>query len=293
MTCLTLLLAVRFVAGAAANAAPVSLRDDVGSEVVVTGEPLRIVSVSPGATEILFAMGAGKRVVGTCSFCDFPAAAKRCARVGDFANPSLEGIVAARPDLVVSNGGPQRELVEHLRQAGIPTLVLLPRSLQDVYGNIETLGKALRREGAATALIKRMKDRVWETTRGPARPADAGPRVYFEIWSDPYTAIGDDSIPGELIRLAGGNNVAHGARGDYPKLSAEQIIAANPEVIILSHCDDPKGALAQVRRRPGWEHLAAVASGRVYGDLNMDWLLRPGPRLVDGLAQLKGRLQPR
>lgn len=280
-------------AAASPPVTPMALVDDVGSTVVVTGPVRRIVSVSPGGTEILFALGAGSRIVGLCAYCNYPPAVAACVRVGDFANPSLEAILAARPDLVVSNGGPQRELVEHLRQAGVPTLVLLPRSVAEVYANISLLGRVLRRETAAATLMQRMRDRVAALGRDGAKVPEARrPRVYFEIWSDPFMAIGDESIPGELIRLAGGVNVAHGARGDYPKLSGEQIIAADPDVIILSHCDDPKGALAAVGRRPGWAHLRAVQNGRVYCDLNMDLLLRPGPRLTEGLAMLKARILP-
>jgi len=271
---------------------PLALVDDVGSTVLIAGPARRIVSVSPGATEILFALGAGDRVVGTCKFCDYPAAAARCPRVGDYANPSLEAIVAARPDLVVT-GGPQRELVLHLRSAGIPAIVLLPRSIAGLEENIRQLGRALDRSANARALCARIDERLARVTRTAAAAGTAArPKVYFEIWADPFMAIGDDTYAGELIRLAGGDNIARGAPGEYPKLSAEAILAANPDVIILSHCDDAQGALHAVAGRPGWAQLAAVRNRRVYGDLNMDLLLRPGPRLVEGLAQLRARLAP-
>lgn len=277
----------------AASAVPLAFVDDSGWTVTVVGSAQRVVSVSPGATEIVFALGAGKRLVGTCTYCDHPAAAKACPRVGDYANPSLEAIVAARPDLVVT-GGPQRELVLHLRAAGIPTAALLPASIEGVLGNIRDLGHVLGREAAARALIARLRGRIArvadEVTKAPGA---ARPRVYFEIWADPFTAIGDATYPGELIRLAGGDNIARGAPGDYPKLSAEAILAADPDVIILSHSDNSAGPLAEVARRPGWAGLKAVKTGRVYADLNMDLIVRSGPRLADGLEQLRSRLRPK
>ncbi len=275
------------------RASPVRLVDDVGTTVMVDANPGRIVSLSPGATEILFALGAGNRLVGTCSFCDWPAAARACAKVGDFAHPSLEAILAARPDLIVATGGPQRELVFKLRTGRVPVLVLYPATLEAVFANITTLGRAVHRERQAATLASRLRGRIATLTAGIADlPAFARPVVYFEVWADPLMAIGDTSYAGELIRLAGGVNVSRGAAGEYPRLSAETVLAANPGVIILSHCDDPAGPAAAVARRPGWANLAAVKAGRVYADLNMDLIVRPGPRLADGLDQLIRRFHP-
>lgn len=268
--------------------------DDIGTTVTIQGVPARVVCLSPGATEIIFAIGAGKRIVGVTTLCDYPKAANRIPEVGEFFSPSLEAILAKRPDLVVATGGAQRELVLRLRQGTTPVLVMYPSGLEGVFRNITVLGEVLGRRAAGSALVASLRARVNRLT-APLRdvPAATRPKVYFEIMADPIMSVGDLSYAGELIRLAGGVNVAAGARGDYPRLSAETVIADDPDVILLSHCDDATRAAESVGKRPGWAGLKAVRTGRVFADLDMDLILRPGPRLVDGLELLIGRINPK
>jgi iron complex transport system substrate-binding protein len=289
-------LLVAIFAGAAAAAAetPLSIVDDVGTTVMVAGTPARIVCLSPGATEILFAIGAGKRIVGVTTLCDHPAAASRIPGVGEFFAPSLEAILAKRPDLVVATGGAQRDLVLRLRQGSLPVLVMYPSGLEGVFRDITVLGEVLGRQETAGALVGKLRKRVARLTAPFANlQAASRPKVYFELSGDPIMSFGDTSYAGELIRLAGGANVAAGTIGDYPRLSAETILAADPDVILLSHCDNTADAVKQVGARPGWAGLKAVRAGRVHGDLNMDLILRPGPRLVDGLELLIGKIHPK
>ncbi len=253
--------------------------------------PERVVCISPGATEIIFALGAQNRLVAVSEFCDYPPAALKLPRVGDFANPSLEVIMAARPDLVVGTGGLQRELILRMRAADIPTLVLYPKGLEGVFANIELLGKVLGETKAAERLTEKLRTKI-ERARAklPAGSRKKPPKVYLEVSAQPIMAVGKGSYAGELIELAGGVNVAAAAPGEYPLLSAEYLIAADPDVILLSHADDPAKAVEFVAKRPGWSDIEAVRARRVYADLNMDLLLRPGPRLVEGLEILISRL---
>lgn len=279
--------AALLLAASLAHAAPLVVIDDVGTTVTIPSSPARAVCLSPGATEILFAIGAGKRIVGVTTLCDHPAAAKNIPSVGEFFAPSLEAILACRPDVVVATGGAQRDLVLRLRQGSLPVLVMYPSGLEGVFRNIVGLGAVFGRREAGAALVRSLRARVGGLTR-PLNgiPAASRPKVYFELSGDPIMSFGDTSYAGELIRLAGGSNVAAGAVGDYPRLSAETILAADPDVILLSHCDGATSAVAQVAARPGWAGLKAVKAGRVYADLDMDLILRPGPRLVDGLELL-------
>jgi len=286
-----LVTAALFLALAAAPAESwIAVVDDLGVTVFVGSSPRRVVSLSPGATEILYALGLGNRIVAACEPADYPAAARRLPRVGDFANPNLEVILSHRPDFIVATGGLQRELVLKLRRGPVPMVMLYPQGMEGVFGNVRLIGKAFDRKGAAAALEKRMRGRVAEVTAG-LPPEGKRPRVYFEVWADPPMAIGDSSYAGDLVRLAGGSNITRGVIGDYPRLSMEFIISADPEVVILSHCDDTAGAAAGLGRRPGWAGVSAVKSGRVWGDLDMDLLLRPGPRLPEGLAALAERFR--
>ena len=286
------------LSGAAAGPAPsgagsrVGVVDNLGNTVFFDSAPERVVSLSPGATEILFALGAGDKLRAVSKYCDYPSAARKLPKVGDFMNPSLEAIIAQKPDLVVATGGVQKEIVLNLKRMSVPLLMLYPHSVEEVFGNITALGRVLRRDAAAGALVSGIRDRVKRLTASVAStPERDRPRVYLEMWGDPLMAIGDLGYVGDLIRLAGGVNVARGLAEEYPRISPEFLVKADPDVIILSHCDDPGGAVDFVRKRPGWEQVRAVRTKRVYGDLNMDLLLRPGPRLADGLEQLVRRFR--
>ncbi len=278
-----------FVGTALAAPAPVSVVDDLGNTVFLESVPERVVSLSPGATEILYALGVGETLGATCKYCNYPAAAQKLPRVGDFMNPSLEAIIAQQPDLIITTGGVQRELVLKLQRINISNLMLYPHSVEEVLRNIDILGRVFRVTDAAKALIDGLRSRVEELTRDvSALPEAQRPRVYVEMWGDPLMAVGDRGYFGDLIRLAGAVNIVRGlSEAEYPKISAEHVIKANPEVILLCHHgDDSEHAVEYMGKRPGWSDLSAVRSGRVYADLDMDLLYRPGPRLVDGLEQL-------
>ena len=267
---------------------PVSVVDDLGNTILIESAPTRVVSLSPGATEILYALGVGETLGATCKYCNYPVAAQKLPRVGDFMNPNLEAIIAQQPDLIITTGGVQRELVLKLQRIDIPNLMLYPHSVEEVLRNIDILGQVFRVTEAAKALIDRIRSRVEELTRDvSALPEAQRPKVYVEMWGDPLMAVGDRGYFGELIRLAGAVNILRGlSEAEYPKISAEHVIKANPDVMLLAHGDDPEHAAEYVGKRPGWSDLSAVRSGRVYADLDMDLLYRPGPRLVDGLEQL-------
>lgn len=275
------------VLSAIAAASPIAVVDDAGATVSLQSAATRVVSLSPGATEIVFALDAGQRIVGTCSACDYPRAAKACPKVGDFSSVSTETLLARKPDLVLVTAGAQRELAVRLRALGVTSVVLAPASVAGVFGNIAILGRLLGREAAADALVGRLKRRLRELTAKAARRAGGkGPVVYFEIWGDPLMAVGERSYTGELLRLAGARNAAAGLTEEIPRISAERVIAANPEVILLPSPRGDTSAIAQMKRRAGWDALAAVRRGAVHDGLDMDTLVRPGPRLDQGLEQL-------
>ena len=284
MTALLFLLGL----GAAVPASPIPVMDDLGGTVYLAAHPRRVVCLSPGATEIVYALGAGKCLSAVCRQCDYPAEAKKLPQAGDFVNPSLEAIMAVRPDLVITTGGVQKELVLNLKRMELPVLMLYPHSVTGVLGNITALGRALGREKEAAGLVARLRARL---ERLAVPPRGHRPLVYFEMWHDPLMAIGEAGYVGDLIRLAGADNVARGLAEEYPRVSAELVIGSDPDVILLSHCDEPGRAAGFVGSRPGWGGIKAVRTGRIYGDLDMDLILRPGPRLADGLEQLVKRIR--
>lgn len=275
-----------------ASAATLRLVDDVGSTVVITGVPQRVVCLSPGATEIIFALGAGDRLKAVCGLCDFPPPARVLPKTGDFLTVSVESVLGARPDLVVATGGVQKEVVLRLRGSHVPVLVLYPHSVEGIIANIRLLGRALGKEGEAKQVARRIESQVAAITERIRKNKSPRVRVYFEVSPDPLIAAGGMGYVGELISLAGGDNVVSGGDEEYPRISPEFVVSRDPEVIIISHATDSAKALEMLRARPGWEKVSAVRNGRVYADINMDMVMRPGPRVSAGLAQLNRRLAP-
>ena len=271
----------------------VSVVDDAGRAVEVIGNPQRIVSLAPSNTEILFALGLGDKVVGVTDFCDYPEEAQAIEKVGGI-EPNLEKIVALAPDLVLAIGGSpaQVEKATDMEKLGLTVLVLEPGDIESIMANIELVGKATGVEKEANQLAAQMRKRFDDITT-KATGAGSRPSVFFELDatdpSKPYTP-GPDSFIDALIGLAGGSNIAAGAKMQWAQLSTEEIIAQNPEVIVLG--DVNYGVTAEmVKERPGWSVITAVKNGAIY-PIDDILVSRPGPRIIDGLEALARIIHP-
>lgn len=234
----------------------------------------RIVSLSPAMTEMLFSLGAGDKIVGVTTFCDFPMQAKRITKIGDFSHPSIERIVALKPDLVIVNVPEQKRVKGELEKLGINIFVSSPNSLADIYEEIAAIGKTLGQERLADSLIEYMQSNL------PVTSPENRKRVFVEISPRPIITIGAATFLNDLIERAGGVNIFSDLDKDYPVVNQEAVISRDPEIIILLHPQEIAG-------RTGWQKIRAIAKNRVYTDLNPDHLMRPGPRLVLGFQQLK------
>jgi len=243
-----------------------------------SNEPdFKIVSLSPAMTEIIFALGAEKNLVGVTTYCDYPDSAKKIYKVGDFSNPSLERILNLKPNLVVVNLPEQNRIKNQLEKFGIKTFTTSPERLEDIYKEILNLGSILNREKQADSLVNYMKvninPRPWSKKK-----------VYVEICTRPLITIGAESYLNELIEMAGGENVFSDLNKDYPVINQEQVIIRNPEIIIVLHPEE-------ITNRIGWQNISAIKNKRVYKDMNQDWLMRPGPRLVLGFKEIERILE--
>lgn len=244
----------------------------------------RIVSLSPALTEILFAVGAGDRVVGITDFCDFPTDALGLPRVGGYANPSVESVLALRPDLVVASPGPgNREAVRSLERAGLRVAIFESETLGETLATIRAVARATGTEGRGEAVVRRLRERIDAVA---ARVA-ALPRVrtLFCLQVEPIIAAGRGTLPAEILEAAGGENVVAEAR--YPRLGIESVIALGPDVIVQSRMDVPeegeRDAAADYWKR--WPDLPAVRTGRVRM-LPGSAALRPGPRVADAVEEI-------
>jgi len=263
--------------------------DESGRAVNVPKQVTRLVTLAPNLTEIVFAIGAGDRVVGNTTYCDYPAAAKQVAKVGDTLQPSVERIIALHPQLILVSTASQLEaFTRQLDAQGIAVYVTDPRDLEGMLRSISALGDLLNESEAATRLVKDLRTRIAATE---TRVKDTKPvTVFYQLSPEPLYTAGRDSFVTDLIRRAGGLSVTRDVPGAWPRYSAESAIAAQPEAIIMATAESMGGSsnagvAAALSKSP------AAAAGRVY-KINGDYLSRPGPRLVDGLEQIARALHP-
>ena len=278
----------------AQSAFPLTVTDDSGASAAFNSSPRRIVSLSPGHTETVFALGAGDRLVAVDTYSDYPEAAKAVQpRLTTYPSPSLEAVIGLRPDLVLSLTESDDQL-NAIRRQGVPVLKLFPKDYQGTVDDIRKLGQVLDTVDAAEAIASDM-----EARRDAVAAAIAGapsPTVYYELdASDPARpfAAGSVGFYGQLVDLAGGTNVFGDLPQDFAQVSAESVIQRNPQVIVMADTDSPFNAQTpdMLVARPGWDQIAAVQSGAIY-PIQADLLSRPGPRLVDGLESLARLLHP-
>lgn len=273
-----------------AAAFPMTLTDDEGTSVEIPAEPERIVSLTPATTEILFAIGAGERVVATTDFDDYPPEAVELPDVASYTSVDVERIVGLEADLVIAGGNlfNDPEAIARLRTLGVPVVVVYAETVDEVFADIELVGAAAGLADAARDLTASMRaafDQIAAATAALPRP-----RVFYELdaTNEIYTAA-DDSFIEEMIVLAGGDPITTGSRTDFA-ISVERLIAADPEVIVLG--DAAYGVTPEaVSARPGWDVMTAVRDGAIRG-VNDLIVTRPGPRLVDGLRELALAIHP-
>lgn len=276
------------------TAAPITLTDGLGRTVTLAAPAQKIVSLAPSNTEILFAIGAGAQVIGRDEFSDYPAEAKALPSVGGSMGAySLETIASLKPDLVLAAQINTPEQVKSLEDLGLTVYYLSnPKDLDGMYANLQIVAQLAGRDKEAADLVASLQQRVQAVTEKIA-PLSSRLTVFYELdGSDPakpWTA-GSGTFISQLIALAGGFNVADSLQGDYAQFSQEELLVANPNVILLG--DAAYGMTPElVAARPGWSALAAVQENRIYGfDDNL--VSRPGPRLVDGLEQIAKLLRP-
>jgi len=246
------------------------------------GRAVRIVSLAPHLTEILFMLGAGARLVGTVAHSDRPDEARSVARVGDAGAFDLERIVALEPDLVVAwrTGNPQRQ-VQRLRGAGLNVHVSEPRTLEDIAALLHELGALTGETDAARAIATRYRARL-DTLR--ARYQGTRPvRVFYQVWPQPLMTIGDAHVISDALRLCGGVNLFGSTALLVPRVGLEAVLEADPHVIVTGVAHGERGdAFANWRQFRG---LGAVAAGRLVVAPS-DVLHRQTPHILDAVEHL-------
>lgn len=270
---------------------PGTYTDDMGRAISIKQSPERIVSHVPPITEILFALGLGDKVVGVSDFCDYPEEAKSKPSVGNYFNPSIESIVALNPDLVLTDG--HSEGIKQLDSLGKTFLVIDPKDFDGVFRDIELIGQATGAEARAKKLVDQMKADMAHITNRVKGVQKV--KTFYVIdatdLNNPWTA-GPGSFVDSLINMAGGENVAAKAVAPWAQFSIEQLVSADPEVIILPAQHGTAFTTPEVLQgHPAWRQISAVKQGRIH-TIDGDLVDGYGPRIVQGLEEIARILHP-
>jgi iron complex transport system substrate-binding protein len=276
------------------SAYPQTYTDVFGGEVTIEARPERIISLAPSITEILYAIGAGPQVVGRTDYDNYPPEVEDLPSVGGFSASaiSVETILDLEPDLVIAGSVLQADIVDALRDTGITVYAVEPNTVQEILDGILRLGTITGNVEGAEALTEDMSARV-DAVRAKVEdiPEDERVTVFYEIWHEPLTTTSDETYIGQLIELAGGINIFADVEGAYPTVSAEEIIARDPDVILGPSSHGDQLTPEMIAQRPGWESLSAMQNGRIY-ILDGDVISRSGPRVVDALEAIAADLYP-
>lgn len=280
----SILLLAALLAACRSNTPPTEnarvVADELGRAIRVKPNPQRIISLAPSITEILFALGAGDRIAGVTTFCDYPAEANRKEKVGDTLRPSVEKIISLKPDLVIISTSSQLEgFLKKLEELGIPVYINNPRNIDETISSIERIGELIGLQNQSLSLAASLRARAQKVRERAS--SSRHPRVLFMLGTEPLIVPGRRSFINNLIEEAGGRSVSADADADYPQFSYETALARQPEIIFLQSGEDPLPD--RLKATP------AAREGRVYR-LDDALLLRPGPRIVDGLEQMAEKI---
>ena len=265
------------------------VKDQTGRNVNVPDNPHRLVSLAPNITETVYALGLGAELVGDTDYCDYPPEAKKKPHVGTMVNPSLERIVALKPDLAL--GTPEanrRETADQLERLGIPLYGVTASTLAGTLASIEDLGQILGHAAEARSLVAKLQVRIDGVEKRIA--GQPKPKVLFVVWYRPLITVGPNTFIADVIRAAGGIPVGEDLKGEWPRLSLEELLPQNPDVILFPKAESFSPSPDEFRSLPGWKNLRAVKEGRMY--FVSETIMRPSPRLVDALEELAGVLHP-
>lgn len=285
-------LSLTIVVGCNEPSSPPTVVDDMGREVVIDEIPQRIVSFGPSITEILFALGLGEKVVGVSDFSDYPEEAKSKPLVGNAFAPSIETLVALEPDLVFTLE--HQELNSQLEALGMTYIIIDPKDIDGILKDIELIGVVTGTEDEATELVESMEDTIDRvlTLVGSASEVSVFFIVDATDLTRPWTA-GPGSFIDALITMAGGENIAAEAEGEWVELSLEYIVAADPDLIIIQTMTGgvPTVSIETLEEHPIWGEMRAVREGNIFL-INGDLVSRSGPRIVQGLEEMAEIIHP-
>lgn len=260
------------------------IADDLGRKIKIPEKIERAVSLAPNLTENIFAVGAGDKLVGVTTFCNYPEDAKKIAKVGDTMNPNMETIIALKPQVVfVSTASQIENFTKTLEEQNITVFVTNPTNLNDVLANLRQLGDIFGTTERTAILLNEMQERILAVDEQVKDKTKV--KTFVQISKEPLFTVGKESFLTEIIERGGGISVTKDVATAYPKLSKETALALNPDAIILSESPD------NLEPNDVFKNSNAVKNKKIF-KINADLLSRPAPRLVEALEQIANALHP-
>lgn len=279
---------------AATAAFPVTITDAAGFTVTVLEEPRTIVSLAPTNTEILFAIGAGDRIIGDTLYCNYPEQAEQIEKVGGYSTISIEKITALNPDIIFANDNNGLENIEHLKNLGFTVIVINPESMSSIYSSISMIGDCVGETENADALITDMQTRIQRITDKLAN-IETYPKVMHAMSVNPYWISGANTFQDELITLAGGRNAFSDVDG-WGTVTLEKLIVANPDLILTDPGADMGTPGENTLKDSFYEDNRLTSVNAVKNEnifvMDADIFDRGGPRAVDALERLAELIHP-
>lgn len=266
---------------------PMTIVDGIDREIVIESEVMKVVSVAPSITEVIYALGLGDRLVGRTDYCNYPEEVLSVESIGSLTEPNVESIIALNPDVVIGSSHFKEDVLIQIEDAGIKVIILkAEESFEGAYDVISKAGVIFDVTDKAIEIVEQMKANVSEVVTALENVEKKS--VYYVVefgeYGD-YTATGDTFIH-EMLEMAGGSNIA--SDGKMWSYNIESIIAKDPEVIICSENFDTK---VNLEKTDGYKDLTAIKESRLL-EIDQDILSRQGPRLAEGLKAIAKLLHP-
>ncbi|MEA2096661.1 MAG: helical backbone metal receptor [Candidatus Cloacimonadota bacterium] len=244
----------------------------------------RYIITSPEIAEIIYLLQGAENIVGVTIECDYPAKLHEIEKVGNFGKVDFEKIISLDPTIVFTSGLEQELLTTELEKLQIPTAQFYPKSIDNMISSIREIGELIGAEKRANFVADSLSTEIKKISQNND---DNSPKIYVEIYNNPIMSVSDRSFVGEVIQKAGGNNIFAELPRDYSRVKAEDIINADPEIIVLT-CP-PEVTAESIKIRKGWEVISAVKNDRIYTalDINPDLIIRATPRVIEGMKILQ------
>ncbi len=260
------------------------ITDMEGKTVELERLPERIVSLSPSNTEIVFALGAGSRLVGITSFCDYPDETSDIEKIGDFEGPNIELLKKVQPDVILAGVYVQDDIAIAIEGLGIPVIMTEASSFDGIPDSIALIGKIVGEEEEAKRIILDMQniiDGVKDRTIDSEKP-----EIFYIAWIDPLITTGSDTFVDDVITISGGLNIAEEIIG-WTHYSTEELINRNPDMLIVAwHANNEGISKEEIMADPILRNLDCVKKGNIYIMKDDNLISRPGPRIVEGVQEM-------